>query len=82
MSRQGEHPSDLARLAVTTDTIKLVIADLKTMIHKEIDGVDELIGEKGSTVPGDYLQHLEGYLLGMTVMGHKIIHYLQQKFLC
>lgn len=81
MSRKVEHHSAVVRHTVTTDTITSVLAELKTMIHKEIDDMDELIGEEEPTAPQNYNQDLEGFLLGMTIMGHKIIHYLQRKLL-
>lgn len=81
MNRQAEHRSAVVCHTVTTDTIRSVIAELKTMIHKEIDDADELIAEEDSTASQNSLQHLEGYLLGLSIMGHKIIHYIQRKLL-
>jgi len=81
MSKQAEHHSDVAHHTVTTDTITSVLAELKTLIRNEIDNVDERIGEEKSTAPQSCIQDSEGFLLGMTIMGHKIIHYLQRKLL-
>ena len=66
---------------ISSEAVITVLEELKMLIGKEVEDIDERICMEYPTAPQEYIKDMQGFSRGMMIMGGKCLCYLRKKLL-
>jgi hypothetical protein len=66
---------------ISSEAVITVLEELKMLIGKEVEEIDERICLEYRTAPQEYIKDMQGFSRGMMIMGGKCLCYLRKKLL-